>query len=76
MNNQPDFYQISRQDLRKYVLSHREDDEALRVYMDRMQTEAGVTRFTITSSEEDMKKLEEYLRVKMNKEKQSKPPDN
>ncbi|MFM6057213.1 MAG: DUF6887 family protein, partial [Microcystis aeruginosa] len=46
MNHQPDFYQMSRPELRKYVLSHREDDEALRIYMDRMRTESGVTRFT------------------------------
>lgn len=65
MNHQPDFYLMSRQDLRKYVLSHREDDEALRIYMDRMRTEPGVTRFTLTPSEEDMKKLEEFLKAKM-----------
>jgi len=33
MNHQPDFYQMSRPELRKYVLSHREDDEALRIYI-------------------------------------------
>ena len=67
MNHQPDFYQMSRPELRKYVLSHREDDEALRIYMDRMRTEPGVTRFTLTPSQEDMKKLEEFLRAKMDK---------
>ena len=51
----------------KYVLSHREDDEALRIYMDRMRTESGVTRFTLTPSQEDMKKLEEFLKAKMDK---------
>ncbi len=29
MNHQPDFYQMSRPELRKYVLSHREDDGIL-----------------------------------------------
>ena len=67
MNHQPDFYQMSRPELRKYVLSHRENDEALRIYMDRMRTEPGVTRFTLTPSQEDMKKLEEFLREKMDK---------
>jgi hypothetical protein len=66
MNHQPDFCQMSRPELRKYVLSHREDDEALRIYMDRMRTEPGVTRFTLTPSPEGMKKLEEFLREKMN----------
>ncbi|MCA2813429.1 MAG: hypothetical protein IM477_13120 [Microcystis sp. M090S1] len=67
MNHQPDFYQMSRPELRKYVLSHREDDEALRIYMDRMRTESGVTRFTLTPSQEDMNKLEEFLKAKMDK---------
>ena len=67
MNHQPDFYQMSRPELRKYVLSHREDDEALRIYMDRMRTEPGVTRFTLTPSQEDMKKLEKFLKAKMDK---------
>ncbi|MDB9414577.1 DUF6887 family protein [Microcystis aeruginosa] len=67
MNHQPDFYQMSRPELRKYVLSHREDDEVLRIYMNRMRTEPGVTRFTLTPSQEDMKKLEEFLRAKIDK---------
>ncbi len=58
---------MSPPELRKYVLSHREDDEALRIYMDRMRTEPGVTRFTLTPSPEDMKKLEEFLRAKIDK---------
>lgn len=76
MDNKPDFHQMPRQDLRKYVLSHRDDDEALRTYMDRMRTEPGVTRIRGTSSEEDMKKLEEYLKSKIDQEKQSKPDTN
>ncbi|HAC63379.1 MAG TPA: hypothetical protein DCF68_07510 [Cyanothece sp. UBA12306] len=62
MNHKPNFYQMSRQDLRKYVLSHRQDDEALRIYMDRMRTEPGVIRVTGTNSDEDMKKLEDLLK--------------
>jgi len=52
---------------RKEIYSHREDDEALRIYMDRMRTESGVTRFTLTPSQEDMKKLEKFLKAKMDK---------
>jgi hypothetical protein len=35
--------------------------------MDRMRTESGVTRFTLTPSQEDMKKLEKFLKAKMDK---------
>jgi hypothetical protein len=76
MDEKPDFYQMPRQELRQYVLSHREDDEALRTYMDRMRTEPGVTRIRGTTSEEDMKKLEEYLKSTLDKEKQQKPDTN
>ena len=62
MNNKLDFYQMSRQELRQYVLSHRDDNEALRIYMDRMRSEPGVTRLRGTNSDEDMKKLEELLK--------------
>lgn len=71
MNHQPNFYQMSRPELRKYVLSHREDDEALRIYMDRMRTEPGVTRFTLTPSQQDMKKLEEFLKAKRDNKNES-----
>lgn len=68
MNHKPDFYQISRQELRQYVLSHREDNEALRIYMDRMRSEPGVTRIRGTNSDEDMKKLEYLLKKSSKKE--------
>lgn len=31
---------MSRKDLRKYVLAHRNENEALQIYMERMQTES------------------------------------
>ncbi|WP_107668683.1 hypothetical protein [Cyanothece sp. BG0011] len=68
MNHKPDFYQISPQELRQYVLSHREDNEALRIYMDRMRSEPGVTRVTGTNSDEDMQKLEDLLKQSSKKQ--------
>jgi hypothetical protein len=32
MTLKPDFQQMSRKELRTYVLTHREDEEALRIY--------------------------------------------
>jgi hypothetical protein len=66
MKPKPDFKQMSRKDLRKYVLSHREDNEALEIYMERMQTESGVERYTVKfDSEGDFKQLEKSLEKKM-----------
>ena len=62
MTNKSNFYQMPRQELRKYVLSHRQDHEALRIYMDRMRNEPGIIRVTGTNSNEDMNKLEDLLK--------------
>ena len=37
---QPNFEAMSRKELRKYILEHREDEYAFRVYADRLTTEA------------------------------------
>ena len=65
MKQKPDFQQISRQELRNYVLSHREDDEALRIYMKRMRTEPGVFRYTGSLNQEDINQLEQLLKKRV-----------
>ena len=65
MKQKPDFQQISRKELRNYVLSHREDDEALRIYMKRMRTEPGVFRYTGSLNEEDINQLEQLLKKRV-----------
>lgn len=62
MTQKPNFYQISRKELRKYVLSHREDTEALRIYMQRLREEPGVLRRSGGLNEEDMKQLGQLIK--------------
>lgn len=57
MTQKLDFYKMSRKNLRQYVLSHREDAEALRIYMKRLRLESGVTRHSGGLNGEDMKQL-------------------
>ncbi|HAZ44395.1 MAG TPA: hypothetical protein DDW76_06200 [Cyanobacteria bacterium UBA11369] len=57
MTQKVDFQKMSRKELRKYVLTHREDDEALRIYMDRLHNESGVFRQTGGLNEEDRRVL-------------------
>lgn len=38
---QPNFEAMSRKELRKYILEHREDEYAFRVYLDRITAEAA-----------------------------------
>jgi hypothetical protein len=55
--------QMNRKALRDYVLTHREDDEALRVYMDRLRTEPDVKRSKGGLSEEDLARLEQVIKA-------------
>jgi hypothetical protein len=42
----PELQQMTRKELRAYVLSHREDEEALHLYMDRLHNDPDVVRHT------------------------------
>ncbi len=61
MTQKLDFQQMSRKELRTYVLDHREDEEALRVYMERLHNEPGVIRQIGDLSEEDLNQLEQFI---------------
>ena len=62
MTRKLDYQQMGRKELRNYVLTHREDDEALRVYMERMHSEPGIIRHTGGLSEEDFNQLEQLIK--------------
>jgi hypothetical protein len=55
--------QMSKADLRAYVLQHREDDEALRALMDRRDPNA--IRYNFPSTEEGLRQTEEVIRRKI-----------
>ncbi|MGK7875831.1 MAG: hypothetical protein AB4426_21800 [Xenococcaceae cyanobacterium] len=61
MTQKLDFQQMSRKELRTYVLNNREDEEALRIYMERLHNEPGVIRQTGGLNEEDLNQLEQLL---------------
>jgi hypothetical protein len=63
MTLDPDFQQMSRKELRTYVLTHREDEEALRIYMARLHNEPGITRQSGGLNEEDFNQLELLLKT-------------
>lgn len=65
-----DFSQMSRRELRAYVLSHRDDEEALHTYMDRLHNDQDVVRHMGTCDEEGLAKLEQLIEEQANK----KPP--
>ncbi|WP_375339275.1 MULTISPECIES: DUF6887 family protein [Planktothricoides] len=61
MTQKLDFQKMSRKELRTYVLNHREDEEALRIYMDRMHNDPGVIRQIGGLNEADLKFLEQAI---------------
>jgi hypothetical protein len=63
----PDLEHINRKDLRVYVLSHRDDEEALRLYMDRMQTDPDVVRHTGGFDQEGAAHLERLIQQQATK---------
>ncbi len=66
MTQEHDFQQMNRKELRTYVLAHREDDEALRIYMERLHNESGVIRQTGGLNEEDLNQLEQLIKRSVN----------
>jgi hypothetical protein len=61
MTQHSDLQHMSRQQLRAYVLSHREDEVALRTYMDRLRTEPDVVRQMGGPDHQDFAQLEQLL---------------
>ena len=61
MTQKLDFQQMSRKELRIYVLTHRENEEALSIYMERLHNEPGVIRQIGGLNEEDLNQLEQLL---------------
>lgn len=59
----PDFSQMSRQDLRAYVLAHRDDDEAIEALIRMGNPNSPVYPFPQT--EDDLKVMEEILQKKL-----------
>lgn len=61
MTQKLDFDRMSRKELRNYVLTHREEEEALRIYMERLHNEPNIIRKIGGLNEEDLHELEQIL---------------
>jgi hypothetical protein len=65
MMMKPDFNQMSRQELRAYILKHREDDEAIAALINRGNPNSPV--YPYPQTEEDLQTMQEILRQKLSK---------
>lgn len=59
----PDFSQMSRQELRAYILAHRDDDEAIETLIRMGNPNSPVYPFPQT--DEDLKEMEKILKRKL-----------
>lgn len=59
MNN-PNFQVMSQKELHRYVLAHREDQEAFYVYVDKLHEEGNWVEMPAVESLEDLEKYPEF----------------
>lgn len=55
------FEAMSRQELRKYILENREDDEAFRIYMSKIHAQPSTEIYPAPQSIDDLKHFPELL---------------
>ncbi len=59
--NQPNFKAMNRQDLHRYVLAHRDDQEAFYAYVDKLHAEATWVEMPALQSVEDLEHYPEFM---------------
>ena len=61
MNQKPNFKAMTSQELKVYVLSHRNDDEAFYAYVDKVKEREDRVVYPPLNSLEDMEKYPEVI---------------
>ena len=59
----PDFSSMTRQELRAYILTHREDDEAIEALIKRGNPNSP--KYPFPQTDEDLQKMAEILKKKL-----------
>jgi hypothetical protein len=68
LSMEQDFETMPREELKAYVLSHREDVEALRILMRRRSPDSEATWYKFPETEAGWQQMEEVFRRKINGE--------
>jgi hypothetical protein len=58
--SQPNFQEISLKDFHAYILTHREDEEAFYIYVDRLHAEATWIEMPAMQSPEELDNYPEF----------------
>ena len=59
----PDFSKMTRQELRNYILTHREDDDAIESLINRGNPHS--LKYPFPQTEDDFREMEEILKQKL-----------
>lgn len=59
----PDFSKMTRQELRNYILTHREDDDAIESLINRGNPHSP--KYPFPKTEDDFREMEEILKQKL-----------
>jgi diadenosine tetraphosphate (Ap4A) HIT family hydrolase len=62
----PDFSSMSKAELKRYVLSHRDDDEAFYAFVDMVDAQGGWIKVPPLESMEDLEKYPEIIEKILN----------
>jgi hypothetical protein len=65
MMMKPDFSKMTRQELRAYILAHREDDDAIAALIKRANPNGS--KFPFPKTDADLKEMQEILRDKLSR---------
>lgn len=63
MMKKPEFNNMTRQELRAYILTHREDDDAIEALIKRSNPNSP--KYPYPQTEEDFRMMEELLKKKL-----------
>jgi hypothetical protein len=74
MMTKPNFSAMSRQELRAYILAHREDDEAIEALIQRGNPNSP--KYPFPQTENDLKEMEKILKRKLGSGGQAKGSTN
>ncbi|MGJ3248296.1 MAG: DUF6887 family protein [Elainellaceae cyanobacterium] len=66
MMTKPDFSQMSRKELRKYILAHRDDEDAIEALINRGNP--TTPNYPFPQTDEDLKQMGDLLREKLNQQ--------
>lgn len=68
------FERMNRAELKTYMMTHRDDDEAFRAYIHRLRTDSDVKIISGNCDNEGMKELENLIKQKTQDFENRQPP--